>query len=72
MRRSILIGNLSDWINDLDKPITLTLMKALELQDLLIHCRRELDNEVPDSETKTKKQAKEAIEAHMGKLGIKK
>lgn len=72
MRKSIIIGNLSDWINDLDNPITLTPMKALELQDLLIHCRREIDNEVPKDDSEAKKSAKKAIEEHMAKLGLKK
>lgn len=71
MRRSILIGNISDWINTLDVKFNLTHMEALELQDLLIHCRRELDNQSPAEETEVKKQAKAEIQKVMTKLGIK-
>lgn len=75
MKRSILINNISDWINDLDAPVTLTPMKALELQDLLVLCRRELSKSDPgteqEKESETSRQVKAEIAKRMTKLGIK-
>lgn len=80
MRRNFLIPELSEWINDIDTNrdhYTLTPIRALQLQDVLIHARKEiieLNKQVdgqPEEESEVTKQAKAEIQKKMAKLGIK-
>lgn len=77
MKRKFLLGELSDWINALDSPLTLDKMKALTLQDLLVHLRKELldlekqvSGDEADKESETTKQVKAEIQKRMAKLGV--
>lgn len=78
MKRKFLLGELSDLINELDSPLTLTPMKALQIQDLLVHLRKELldmekqiSGNESDQESEITKQVKAEIAKKMAKLGIK-
>ncbi len=77
MKRKYLMGELSDWINSLDSPLTLDRMKALQLQDLLIGLRKELldmdkqlTNDTAEKDSELTKQVKAEIAKKMAKLKI--
>lgn len=78
MNKKFLLGELSDWINDLDNSITLDKMKVLQLQDLLIQLRKEMldsdKNEInnnAEKESELTKQVKAEIAKKMAQLKIK-
>lgn len=75
MKRTFLVGELSDWINILDDSIlhttTLTSGKAQELQELLIHLRKELldlSNELANHKPEdSKKEMQAQVQAEIQK-----
>lgn len=74
MKRSILIHELTDWIENLDHDAKLDIENIKDLQNLLLRCRKELmnnSNDVEKPESELQRQVKTEIAKQKSKLGIK-